>query len=230
MIRNVKNTIALLLNTTLTPLPCYSCGRLGELLCDNCIYDIISECMSVCVVCQRPVRDFTVCCASMPADAAFVVGRYEEALRRLVHQTKFSSYRHGAVLQARLLAGCLPRATIPMVVVPVPTSVQRVRVRGFDHTHAIAKEMANLLQAQLDTSCVRRTGNTLQHGAGRTERFDQAENSYHVDNALDESVLYVIVDDVYTTGATVGVIARKMREKGAKHIWLAITTRHTLDK
>lgn len=230
MVKNVKNTISKYINNTLTPLPCCSCGELGELLCDNCIYNITSERESVCIECLQPSVDFSVCCQGMYIDSAYVGGRYEGVLKAVIKETKFDSYRYGACIQAQILSRCIPASSLPAVVVPVPTSSRRIRQRGFDHTRAIAIKLAQLRGFQLGVTYVERSGHTLQHGSTRAERFDQAERTYTVREELSDSTLYIIVDDVYTTGATVRTIARKMREKGAKHIWLAITARHTLDK
>jgi predicted amidophosphoribosyltransferase len=122
---------------------------------------------------------------------------------------------------AALLAGMLARAAHGWlepddVLVPVPASPQAVRRRGFDHavhlTRALGAETGNPVQQLLAA-----TPGADQRTLGRTDRFvNRADAFVARRGATDLQV--VLVDDVFTTGATLDAAARVLRAAGAPRI------------
>ena len=116
-----------------------------------------------------------------------------------------------------------------IVLVPLPTIRKHIRERGFDHTLRLCFELENFLQKRLDDfgisveyqSLLVRKNKTVQVGKEKTERLKQAEKAYGIDEGvkLDPNTLYVLVDDVTTTGASLAA-AKKILQ--ADRVWAAV--------
>lgn len=118
---------------------------------------------------------------------------------------------------------------IRIVLVPLPTIRKHIRERGFDHTLRLCFELENFLQKKLDDlrvsveyqSLLVRKNKTVQVGKEKKERVKQAEKAYGICEGvkLDMNTLYILVDDVTTTGASL-VAAKKILQ--ANLVWAAV--------
>ena len=116
-----------------------------------------------------------------------------------------------------------------IVLVPLPTIRKHIRERGFDHTLRLCFELENFLQKRLDDlgvsveyqSLLVRKNKTVQVGKEKKERVKQAEKAYGICEGvkLDMNTLYILVDDVTTTGASLAA-AKKILQ--AKQVWAAV--------
>lgn len=116
-----------------------------------------------------------------------------------------------------------------IVLVPLPTIRKHIRERGFDHTLRLCFELENFLQKRLDDfgisveyqSLLVRKNKTVQVGKEKKERVKQAEKAYGICEGvkLDMNTLYILVDDVTTTGASL-VAAKKILQ--ADQVWAAV--------
>lgn len=214
----------------LAPHSCCGCGYHGSLLCDNCKYDIISEPLDCCIACLKPtVRDnlCSACRTKQPFAAAWLVGVRRGALKTLLDRYKFSSARRAGYEAADLLDARLPVLLDSMVIVPVPTSPLHRRVRGFDHTAMIAKRLAKLRGLRYAQALARDNADT-QHFLGRSERLAAASKGLRLAGSVPENVL--LLDDIYTTGATLHASAQLLRDNGAKTVSVAVIARQVLDE
>lgn len=64
-----------------------------------------------------------------------------------------------------------------------------------------------------------RATDTVQVGTSAAKRKNQAESTYEVVKKLDSKQKYLLLDDIWTTGATMQAAAKRMREAGAKEIY-----------
>lgn len=209
----------------LAPHYCCSCGEIGEILCQSCYYDIVSEVAVACVVCGQLCTQRGLCdSCTMPYQRAFVVGERTGALKQLINVAKFESTRPACRMQARLLSEVLPQLPDDAVIVPIPTIRRHVRQRGLDHTAHIAQHLAKLRGVRMERP-LGRSDHTVQHGASRRERKQQAAAAFHVRGAVNADTTYILLDDVFTTGYTMEYAARTLREAGAEYVWVAVTSR-----
>ena len=116
-----------------------------------------------------------------------------------------------------------------IVLVPLPTIRKHIRERGFDHTLRLCFELENFLQKRFDDlgvsveyqSLLVRKNKTVQVGKEKKERVKQAEKAYGIREGIkiENKTLYILVDDVTTTGASL-LAAKKILQ--ADQVWAAV--------
>ena len=116
-----------------------------------------------------------------------------------------------------------------IVLVPLPTIRKHIRERGFDHTLRLCFELENFLQKRLAKLGMKveyedllvRKNKTVQVGKEKKERMKQAEKAYGIREGIkiESKTLYVLVDDVTTTGASL-TAAKKILQ--ANLVWAAV--------
>lgn len=92
----------------------------------------------------------------------------------------------------------------------------------------IARNLAKVRKLKCK-SLIGRKNNTKQRQASAKQRLEQAQNAFYIKGVINPDIPYLIVDDVYTTGATIKCASKLLSKAGAKHIWIAIIARQTLD-
>lgn len=152
--------------------------------------------------------------------------RKGSGIRHLVHLLKYRSetrigYKLGYLLGLYLKQE--PSYQSVDVVVPVPLHAQRLRARGYNQSDYIADGVADAMGITKNTSMViRRKATASQTRKNRHERYSNVESIFSVPNpdmALGKHVL--LVDDVITTGATVGECAKALLQAASCRVSIA---------
>jgi ComF family protein len=180
-----------------------------------------------CRICQS---------APPPFERAVAYGSYHGALRDLVHLLKFDQVRPAANELGRRLAETiaaldpsLPEGKI--VVVPVPLHKSKQRQRGFNQAEMIVRaaleRLAHPERFELLARTMARVRDTgSQIGLTRHQRRDNLRGAFVVHDASQIGGRTVLlVDDVYTTGATAAECARVLRRAGAAHVFVSTVGR-----
>lgn len=120
----------------------------------------------------------------------------------------------------------------PVVIVPLPTIRRHIRERGFDHTLLIARKMVRRWPKARVCQVLERRGQTVQVGSDKETRERQAEEAYMVTERgaaqIKELVRwrpeqkFLLIDDVWTTGASMEAAIRLMKKAGAQKIVAAV--------
>jgi competence protein ComFC len=161
-------------------------------------------------------------------DAARACGLYEGALRASILELK----RQPRVAQrlARLMFDTLQRQPVNSadLIIPVPLHPSRERERGFNQAALLARELARLSRLPLNEHSVVRRIHTERHRAGMDSRArrDSVADAFairHADSIAGRRVL--LIDDVFTTGATVSSCAAVLKEAGADEVFV-LTVAH----
>jgi ComF family protein len=214
------------------PHHCYGCLKTGSVLCTDCKYNIVSEPFSGCIVCQKPTGASGVCsgCKTSFGRAWCVTARVD-TIEQLLNGYKFEREKSSYKILADILNEHLPDLSHQdIVVVPIPTVSQHVRRRGYDHTRLIAQRFARLRNKKITTRLLRRKNAATQLGASRKNRIAQAKIAFTVEGGVSREKIYLLIDDIATTGSTLEYAARALKEAGALHVWVAVIARQPLDK
>lgn len=165
----------------------------------------------LCSRCAGSLRRSSPHWSAIPSiDEVWSAAPYEGTVRDLVAAIKFGSRMALADEAAALIAGRAPVGLLAGAIVPVPPAPLRRRKRGFDAAEAIALALAERTCLPL-APCLARAQGPRQVGRRRTERLADPPRVRVVSSAPRRVLL---VDDVMTTGATLGACARALRERG----------------
>ena len=106
------------------------------------------------------------------------------------------------------------------IIIPVPISKKRYKQRGYNQSAILAKDLARELKAEyLENILVKIKDNAAQSSLNQDEREANVQGAYKVVNKqkiFDKKIL--IIDDVFTTGATLNECSRVLKAAGAGNI------------
>ncbi|BBD78990.1 ComF family protein [Aerosticca soli] len=207
------------------PWRCLLCGARGTQgldLCPACLAELPRN-LACCARCALPLPTASACCGRClrdppPWQAAWSPFRYAWPLDRLEARFKFGGDLAAGRTLARLWAMETPPLPLPQWIVPVPLSRRRLRGRGYNQ----ALELARVLGRQLGVSCrpdlLRRNRDTAAQtgldAAGRRRNVRDAFSARAVRGVGHVAVL----DDVFTTGATLAACTRALRRAGVARV------------
>ncbi|HYO99569.1 MAG TPA: ComF family protein [Pyrinomonadaceae bacterium] len=160
--------------------------------------------------------------------AARSVGRYEGALRAAVLALKHEP--HVSARLAELLFDVQRRPPLDAAtrIVPVPLHAERERERGFNQATQLARGLAARTGLPLDEWSVVRAIHASRHRAGMDARArrETVEGAFRVERPrLVAGERILLVDDVFTTGATVSACAQALRDAGAEEVFVLTLAR-----
>lgn len=173
--------------------------------------------------------------AALPAapfddlDAVHCYGVHEWPLDRLVRAYKDGGERRASALLAALVsqaaadAGLVRAGRAPDALAFVPCTPAAFARRGFDHMERVAREAGEALGLPV-VDVLARCDARDQRGLSRAGRTGNIEGSLVVLGRLDGARL-LLLDDVVTTGATLGAAARALRAAGARGVAAAAVAR-----
>src|SRR4051812_39574321 len=162
----------------------------------------------LCPVCADDLKPPGIVPAPAPLAGVIALFAYESAGRRIVVNLKFRNHRRLVTQLAEALASLAPVGVD--VVTWAPTSADRRRRRGFDQAQLLARAVARALQRPC-RPLLRRGPGGPQTGRSQAERCAGPR----FDAAPVHGSTVLVVDDVVTTGATLGAAARALTDAGA---------------
>ncbi len=213
------------------PPRCEVCETLGpEVFCTRCLADVLPHEPPECRLCGAllprgpAVREVCPECATTRRhyDGARSAGVHCATLRQAVIQFKFNNRRRLQVPLARLLADRLdaePPGGLPLsqvdCLVPIPLHPRRRQWRGFDQALLITTELARMTGLPLVIGLARTRPTTPQLQLKPQEREPNVRGAFAPLGRAVEGKRILLIDDVYTTGATANQAAKAAKEGGA---------------
>lgn len=141
---------------------------------------------------------------------------YDGPARELVRELKFRGRVSLAGVMAAQIAALAPPDCLRGVVVPVPLHPAHLRTRGFNHARELALALAERASLPL-SDCLRRSGDpAAQVGRGRSARMRAVAGTVTAAGPVPARAL--LVDDVVTTGATLGACAAALGAAGCHDV------------
>lgn len=213
----------------LSPVRCAGCSVPGEPLCSVC--RSTAPLIQPGTGCQRCGAPLTGASCRECADRTFTfssaicAGLLEPPLSRAVTLYKDAAERRYAALFGTLLcSACEPWRGWPDAVCAVPSSASSLARRGFDHTAALAEHLARGLGVPHERLLVaaRRAD---QRGLGRDERRVNMADAFSIRPLVSVPARVLVVDDVFTTGATLDGASRALLTAGAVEVRVAAVAR-----
>lgn len=209
---------------------------LSLFLKSNCPLCDRSATVVFCQYCQRQIQE---CQLTQPAQywrgdlPLFAWGKYEGAVKRSIGKLKYDGHRSIADFYGECLAAkwqkFAPPAPTKLIVLPVPLHPDKLTSRGFNQAELIARKFCQLTGAKLDLSLHRTRSTIAQFGLSKSARRENVEGAFAlVNSALQPGDIVLIIDDIYTTGATVREIVTVLRSQQIKVCGVAVVARTEL--
>lgn len=178
--------------------------------CSKSIDDVEGE---LCVDCQN--RRFYV-------EAGYALYPYDERMQKAVRYFKYDGEAVNGLYFADQMAeqyGEWVRKICPEVILPVPVHKKRMRFRGFNQAACLAGRIGERLGIPVDLHYLVRTENTKpQKGLDSKARFRNLQKGFAVRKGGGTYQNILLVDDIYTTGATLEACGKVLNEEGAEKI------------
>jgi ComF family protein len=173
------------------------------------------------------VNECAMCRAnrSHPLKLAGAAALYSFPLRESIHALKYEDHPELADPLARYMVVAFAqerwrRITAEIdAVVPVPLHEERQDERGYNQSELLAVAFCHAVGLQLAPRWLHRTHPTRQQvGLNAPERKQNVDGAFGADAAIGEKTL-LLIDDVYTTGATLSACAQAAMNAGAKAVF-----------
>ena len=222
----------------LFPRRCPFCDRpvkpFGALCCDACAGVPVPVGASFCRKCGKPVEDETVYCEDCRRtehlfENGVSVFRYRSvsgSLYRFKYEGRREYADYYGVRMAERFTEAVSDGTfahIPDLLVPVPVSPKRMRARGYNQAELLARAMAGSLapkwQIPVENKALQRQiETTAMRSMSAQARQNNLKKAFHVYGNSVRLKSIMLIDDIYTTGATIDACARALLEAGAGEV------------
>lgn len=148
-------------------------------------------------------------------------------LRDAVHGLKYDGLRVLAEPLSLLMAEAWRRTSWKVdVLVPVPLHERRLRQRGYNQSLLLADALSKRLGVPMEGQLLTRERNTLsQVGLSPEERWLNVGGAFRCHGEALQGKDILLVDDVFTTGATLESCAQALQKGGSAHVWALTVTR-----
>lgn len=244
-IQSAVNTCYDSLLAIIYPQACAVCGgsvesRAYGIACEECWNktQIFSDSDTLCWKCGLPSvgsvafekREQVRCrrCQDTAFTAARACGFYEGALKASVLALKRDPYVCKRLIELLSAAQNNPPLNNATRVIPVPLHKNRQKSRGFNQATLLATALSRTNSILLDQRSLIRTSHTEQHRAGMDAR-DRQETVESAFEVLCPTVIQgervLLIDDVFTTGATVSSCSRALLGAGAAEVFVLTLAR-----
>jgi ComF family protein len=178
-----------------------------------------------CERCGQPAPHFGPCrlCAQWPSGLLAVRSAVwlEEGARRAVHALKYGGLPRIADDVALAMAGLRPAAAGRSALVPIPLAAKRLRERGYNQSDVLARALARVWKIPVCDALVRTRETPTQTTLTPETRLANVRAAFGASAQCPMIIgdwTLIIVDDVFTTGATLAEAARALEQAGARRI------------
>jgi ComF family protein len=202
------------------PRRCVVCGSAGSVLCEKCELGLERLGRPLCERCGAPtawpVERCRECAGRRIAFArARAAVAYDDSAKRLVGAWKERGQRTLAEVVAEIVNGVVARPSAYTLTF-VPADHDRLLERGHNPAERLALELGARWQVPVIALLRRAAGRAPQKGLTLAERRRNVRGAFSPSGPVPKTV--VLIDDVYTSGATVSAAATALRKGGARRV------------
>jgi len=180
----------------------------------------------LCPRCGKPQASDILCPACVRVqteiDGIRSPYRFEETIRKAVHQLKYQNLKAVSFCLAGLLADYLQSDPLPgEIIVPVPLHPRRLRERGYNQSGLLARGLGKIMNLPVVENCLVRV-KEAQPQVKTPNIEERRKNVIDAFMCRDEKLRgrqIILIDDVCTSGATLESCGIALKSKGVISIW-----------
>ena len=208
----------------LYPSFCVICGERTDNpypLCEECAKKIEEINFPYCKFCGKPLgllnSNVFICGECIKEKPSFVIARsgyfYKDIVRKVIHKWKYEKRRSFSRIISELCLKSLLKSEIPMSIIDaitfVPISKSGKKKRGFNQAEDIVLFLSKKFNIPIYRGIQKREKIKDQAILPKKDRLENIKNAFYIKHPLPENIKnLLVIDDVYTTGATLKEITR----------------------
>ena len=218
-------------NALMPEYSCMVCGRecadTTTLVCENCKKILVPITGHVCKKCGAPVPNTVeICDECLSNEIHFDMARaayiFDEQSSQMIYKLKYFGSKYAAKHIAASMIEPMSRFEKIDIIVPVPLHENRQKQRGYNQAKLICDNLSEMTGIKTNSTILSRKIETeTQTGKNKEERKANVVGAFVVNNKTElpgKNIL--IVDDVFTTGATTNECARILKKAGAAKVFV----------
>lgn len=223
-IKSIKNFSLSVLDWVFPP-ACLGCGQEGVFICSKCFLDVNLIPANVCNTCGNftSKKGFCPHCARYPVSysgfRAFAC--YDGVIRKAIQQLKYHNDPGiGRYLAEFLLTTYQRTSWDADLIVPIPIGETKRELRGYNQSERLAEPLAEKLGLQYQPEALMRIHErSSQVGLSLDERRANIRDAFRARSKYVQSKNVLLVDDVFTSGATMEAASAEIIQAGANKVW-----------
>lgn len=215
MLRDIYAYIEILLDLIYPPdIKCIVCGE-EEILIDK---------IHICNSCYNRIEfiyGYEKTMESLEFNRIYSIVAYNNIAKKMIFNLKYYDQLYIAKTIALLMSKKIIELEVDFdLLVAVPLHKLKEKQRGYNQAHLICKHLRRILGKEYKNRVLERTRYTEDmNKLSRTKRFENIEGAFRVkNNSLIYNKRVILVDDVFTTGATANACAKALINAGAKSV------------
>jgi len=222
------------------PKKCINCQEFGDYLCVDCLslIEVLQDCY--CPFCNTPTivaegKTCRDCSHNHYLNGLFAATSFQNSIvKKAIHVFKYPPLiKSLAIPLTSLLITHLELASVKhkltdFIIVPVPLSKTKLRFRGFNQAEEIADILTKSIHSQIQNVLIRTRNTRSQVELSRIERKNNVDGIFAINPkmiSIIKNKKILLIDDVFTTGATIDEAAKVLKQNGAKEVWAAVIAR-----
>lgn len=217
------------------PKRCLGCSRIGAFVCEICQERLPYLEVQYCAVCDgASVGGFTHerCRTNLSPDRFLSLFDYKDLARNLVQQFKYQRVTLLGETIGDLVTNFLTEGNVDLgpesLTTFVPIHPLKFLERGFNQSEILAKALGGSLNLEVLSALEKTRETKSQTQLSRKERAENVEDSFGLRSGVEDRVRgrdVLLVDDVFTTGATLLECSRVLKRSGVRFLYLLTLAR-----
>ncbi len=180
-----------------------------------------------CMKCGRPMKEDREYCkqcekGDFPYEAGRCVFLYHSDIGATIAEYKDKGYLELPLFFSEMAVkyhGGFIASTEATMIVPVPITSKKLRVRGFNQSERLAKTLSERTGIPFGDVVEKVKDTVEQKTLGRKERQRNLESCFRVKPGKCLSGSVIVVDDIFTTGSTVAAVAVALKKSGVERVY-----------
>jgi len=231
----------------LFPKTCLGCGKpadsampdgrqAGQYFCSSCVSKIELIENQICPVCERPSpfgKTCSLCQTKLSLDGLISLFDYKDIIKKAIHELKFKFSTDLIEEFFKLIMKALENKNDRLillnqfikdqkpVIVPIPLHWYKENLRGFNQSEIFGRKLEKLWSLEFKKDLLIRSKFTPpQAGLTQDQRKENISKAFSAFPIIHNSLFNILlIDDIWTTGATLKTCGALLKKSGAKTIW-----------